>query len=122
MFGTDNMCILTSVTMDSPMRKLMALTIAMKTSLRFPLRRYLGYKSTTAVMNPSTPTNCESIPINKIMKKNRKDQRGAQGIWLIAFGYAMNTRPGPDSATSWMGTPCSCGFQTLFDTNMSFFE
>ena len=32
------------------------------------------------------------------MKKNRHDQKGANGIEVTAFGYTMNARPGPDVA------------------------
>jgi len=36
-----------------------------------------------------------SRPMKKIMRKKRTDHTGAAGSWVIAFGYAINTRPGP---------------------------
>ena len=42
------------------------------------------------------------------MKKKSTDQTGAHGICATAFGYAMKAKPGPDSATVEIGTPCSC--------------
>lgn len=41
------------------------------------------------------------------MKKNRQDQSGDRGIIVTPFGYARNANPGPDSATSAIGTFCS---------------
>ena len=38
--------------------------------------------------------------MNSSMRKNKIDQKGDIGSWLIAFGYATNARPGPPSATS----------------------
>ncbi|KAK7582171.1 hypothetical protein V9T40_013616 [Parthenolecanium corni] len=79
----------------------------MNFSFRFFTRKYRGKISTTAVMNPSTPTNWEPVPSSMIMKKNKIAHADDQGICVIAFGYAMNTNPGPDSATCAIGTPCS---------------
>lgn len=59
-----------------------------------------GHSSTIAVIKPSTVQNCESKPINRIIKKNRNDHNGEIGNCDMAFGYATNARPGPDAATS----------------------
>ena len=37
-----------------------------------------------------------SKPTSKIMKKKRTAQTGDRGIWVIALGYAIKTRPGPE--------------------------
>ena len=71
-------------------------TNATKISLLRPLRRYSGNISTTAVTTDSTCTNCESNPTMMIIQKNKADQSGAKGICAIAFGYAINTSPGPE--------------------------
>ena len=47
-----------------------------------------------------------SSPTKTIMRKKKTDHIGAAGISDSAFGYAMNTRPGPPSATSATDTPC----------------
>ena len=36
-----------------------------------------------------------SRPTNNIVRKNNTDQSGDNGIWVTAFGYARNTKPGP---------------------------
>jgi hypothetical protein len=38
-----------------------------------------------------------SSPTNNIVRKNKTDHRGDIGICVTAFGYARNTKPGPEN-------------------------
>ena len=43
------------------------------------------------------------MPSSRSMRKKRTLQKGPQGIWLMAVGYAMKARPGPLAATDSTG-------------------
>ena len=60
----------TFVTMERPSRNQTVHITAMKISLRFPTLSCLGYRSTMAVINPSTPTNYEHKREQYISQKN----------------------------------------------------
>lgn len=51
--------------------------------------------STMDVTTPSRVPNCESMPKVKSIKKNKTDQNGAPGNWLIASVKIMKARPVP---------------------------
>lgn len=48
------------------------------------------------VTTPSSIPNILSIPRVSNIRKNKADQSGATGNWLIASVNAMNTRPVPE--------------------------
>ena len=50
---------ITCMVIGSPIRNMTKHVTPMKISFRYPTRRWWGQKSTTAVTNPSTPTNCQ---------------------------------------------------------------
>ena len=83
------------MTIEHPMQKSTRQTKKTSSSLRPGLRSVSGKRSTIAVTTDSTWTNWESRPTKRIMPKNMADQTGAYGIFTMAFGYAMNARPGP---------------------------
>jgi hypothetical protein len=36
------------------------------------------------------------MPTNRIIRKNMIAHTGDAGIWVTAFGYVINTNPGPE--------------------------
>ena len=62
-------------------------TIVKRRYCRFIPFRYWGYISVTAVMIASSPTNCESKPSNKIIKKNKIAQSWGHGSNATALKY-----------------------------------
>ena len=75
----------TFVTMERPSKNQMAHITAMKSSLRFPTLRCLGYRSTMAVTNPSTPTNYEHK--RKLFKLQRTKLIGMAHLLYLGFPH-----------------------------------
>ena len=48
------------------------------------------------VITPSRVPNSESIPRVNSMRKNKTDQKGAAGNWLMASVNTMKARPVPE--------------------------